>query len=88
VNLIVDYAPDLANFTVDRDETFALQNSLKEEWIRLTGSSDDTVSVVRSIEEALDVFKSSPLGDRGKVLVCGSLHLLGGVLTIVGAEII
>jgi folylpolyglutamate synthase len=81
----IDWAPDLVNNTVDRDDSLKLQNSLRAEWKRLTGC-DDQVSVVKSVEEAIDRFRREKV-DR-KVLVCGSLHLLGGVLTILGADVV
>jgi folylpolyglutamate synthase len=80
------YAEDLVNNSVEKDEGLTQQKSLRDEWCGLTGAGED-VKVVKSIEEALDVFRGDK--DEGqKVLVCGSLHLLGGVLTLLGAEVV
>jgi folylpolyglutamate synthase len=82
-----DYAPDLVNNSVEKDEGLSMQKSLRDEWMELTGN-EKGVEVVKSIEEALDVFRNGRKEAGQKVLVCGSLHLLGGVLTLLGAEVV
>lgn len=93
--IAIPTSSDLTNNTVVKDLDLKLQHSLARDWKALTESSDcdnndpsSKTYVVGSIEEAVDlVIAGSPLSPSNKVLVTGSLHLIGGVLKILGAEV-
>lgn len=73
---------DLTSKAIDPDDLSALatQNALREAWLRLNPSFDPAkVHAKGSIQEAVDIARS--LGKRD-VLVAGSLHLVGGVMSV------
>ncbi|SPO02535.1 related to folylpolyglutamate synthase [Cephalotrichum gorgonifer] len=75
--------PDLVNVNVDPDvlAKLTLQNELAETWRALDPSTD--VAVVPSIEEAVQQVREK---EQLQVFVTGSLHLVGGVLSVLEGD--
>jgi len=76
----------LTSKAIDPDDLSALatQNALRDAWLRLNPSFDpEKVHAKGSIQEAVEIARG--LGKRD-VLVAGSLHLVGGVMSV--AELI
>lgn len=59
-------------------EAMSVQRELQAAWKELT-AHDDHVKVLPSIEDAMDVVEQN--GNEQDVLVAGSLHLVGGVMS-------
>ena len=73
---------DLTSKAIDPDDLSALatQNALRDAWLRLNPSFEPTkVHAKGSIQEAVEIARG--LGKRD-VLVAGSLHLVGGVMSV------
>lgn len=69
------------NNSTDSVESMEVQNHLAHKWKELTGQVAD---VVGSIEEAVNlVRKDTDHHDGCRVLVTGSLHLVGGTMTVI-----
>ena len=67
---------------IDPDDLSALatQNALRDAWLRLNPNFDPKkVHAKGSIQEAVEIARR--LGERD-VLVAGSLHLVGGVMSV------
>ena len=67
---------------IDPDDLSALatQNALRDAWLRLNPTFDPKkVHAKGSIQEAVEIARR--LGKR-EVLVAGSLHLVGGVMSV------
>ncbi|KAJ3395487.1 Folylpolyglutamate synthetase [Lobulomyces angularis] len=79
------WAPDLTNNTTFKDENLTAQKTLLQEFKNLINQTEEVKLLVsKSIEDAI------LLVDKNKfshVLVTGSLHLVGGVLTYLEAEV-
>ena len=73
------YAPDLTNNNLTHD--FTGQEQLKKVWNEIGGESS---LVVESIEEAVEISFSKGVD----VVVTGSLHLIGGVLQVLKADVV
>ncbi|KAJ1564957.1 hypothetical protein HK405_013538 [Cladochytrium tenue] len=93
---------DSTNFTVRRDASLATQRANASAWAEVT-AEDCVVEVCASVDEAVASLEaaaassgaaaeSSSGGDqerpRWRALVTGSLHLVGGFLTFLGAEVV
>ncbi|KAL9595117.1 MAG: hypothetical protein Q9219_006634 [cf. Caloplaca sp. 3 TL-2023] len=92
------YRPDLVSINTDRRKVEALevQRGLRDTWLGLDGEEETVVEVKGSIEEAVEwargVAKTAEAGkgdevagESGggvKVLVTGSVHLVGGFLEV------
>lgn len=77
---------DLTSNAIDPNDLkhLATQNALRDAWLSLNeGYSGDDVHAVPSIEHAVDIVKG--LGEC-RVLVTGSLHLVGGVMEVAGLQ--
>lgn len=77
---------DLTNKMVDSTElrTLAVQTELRDAWVQLAGSLPgikDRVKVLPSIEDAMSAVPKQGEGKQQQVLVAGSLHLVGGVMS-------
>ena len=79
---------DLTSRSVDPNDAASLkpQHDLKLAWETLGGHSNNkaTVSVLPSIQDAVDAIRSSANGADVCCLITGSLHLVGGVLEVAG----
>lgn len=64
-------------------DSLQVQNQLAEKWKQLTGQD---AHVVQSIEEAVGVVKQSVGEEERRVLVTGSLHLVGGLMTVLDGD--
>lgn len=90
------YKPDLVSINTNADdvEKLAVQEALAKTWLEIDPETE--VRVVRTIEEAVrfarDVAtqaaggKAVAQGDEVKVLVTGSLHLVGGALEVLDSK--
>lgn len=82
------FKPDLLSVNTNASDVEALkvQNELAEAWKSIDQQAE--VSVVRTIEEAVEVVKSASNTSTGEVaaLVTGSLHLVGGFLEVVETQ--
>ncbi|KAL1411354.1 Folylpolyglutamate synthetase [Vanrija albida] len=77
---------DLTSAAIDPDDLAALatQRQLRDAWLALNpGFDDKKVHAVASIEHAVNIVRG--LGER-RVLVAGSLHLVGGVMEVAGLQ--
>ncbi|OJD40205.1 folylpolyglutamate synthase [Diplodia corticola] len=78
------YKPDLVSVNANADdvEKLAVQDALAKTWAEIDPQTE--VRVVKTIEEAVeyarDVAQGAP--DEVKVLITGSLHLVGGALEV------
>ncbi|PWN30430.1 FolC bifunctional protein [Jaminaea rosea] len=75
---------DLTNNMVDSNEvqSLSVQRDLQSAWAQLVKpAAVDNVHVLPSIEDALDTFKGPSSLKRQHVMVAGSLHLVGGVMS-------
>lgn len=77
------YSPELTSLTSDSDavKLLTVQNALKEVWDQ--EKMGDEAKAVATIEEAVEIAE----GNGGVVFTCGSLHLVGGVLEVLQAEV-
>ena len=89
------FKPDLTSINTNSAdiEALSVQNALAQTWAEIDPWAD--VKVVRTVEEAVAFARSvagarsvqgSGSDDEVKVLVTGSLHLVGGVLEVLEAE--
>ncbi|KAI8813460.1 Mur ligase [Cladochytrium replicatum] len=83
---------DMINHTVVNDATFPVQHALVSHWNTLVGDDGNgkaSVDVAASIEDAVDLVASRfvPSDIHAQVLVTGSLHLVGGMLAVLGASV-
>lgn len=81
--------PDATNHTVQKDTSLTVQTANKEAWLNLVPGSEDKIELHQSIDAAvfsLDKW-SRTQSMQCRILVTGSLHLIGGFLTFVGAEV-
>jgi folylpolyglutamate synthase/dihydropteroate synthase len=72
---------DLTNNMVDPDPEMTVQHNLKDTFSRLSSESGMTIGklvVARTVEEAMQIVAK----DCKRVLVTGSLHLVGSALTL------
>lgn len=77
---------DLTSKAIDPNDLSALatQHQLEEAWRSLLPSyPSGNIHVVPSIEHAVRVVRAVP-AQHVKVLVAGSLHLVGGVMEVAG----
>lgn len=77
---------DLTAHALDPADLAALatQNALREAWLNLVpGFDEGSVHAVPSIQHAVEIVRG--LGER-RVLVAGSLHLVGGVMEVAGLQ--
>lgn len=77
---------DLTSNAIDPNDLaqLATQNALRDAWLKINeGYSTEDVHAVASIEHAVDIVKG--LGEC-RVLVAGSLHLVGGVMEVAGLQ--
>ena len=75
---------DLANNNAPVDATFKVQHTLVQVWKQLCKEHDypcDHVFVCGTVQEAIENSKSE------KMLITGSLHLVGSALTVLGAPV-
>jgi len=83
---------DFQNFTHPEDENLSLQMELKEAWETLDPNfPKENIHVVNCIDNAIKtVHKLCPSSTNLKynILTTGSLHLVGGFLTVLGAEVV
>ena len=87
------FRPDLTSLNTDSHdiEQLSVQNALAETWREIDPSAE--VSVVKTIEEAVQLARTTA-GQRfgwkaeadTKVLVTGSLHLVGGLIEVLESE--
>ncbi|KAF9115106.1 Folylpolyglutamate synthetase [Mortierella sp. AM989] len=94
------YKGDLVNNNAAMDPELKTQNALASSWIKqvrmTTGSESEEVktTVLPSIEHTVNwvddyVKREANLGvDNVQVLVTGSLHLVGGVQSVLGCEVV
>lgn len=79
------FKPDLMSVNTNSSdvEELKVQKELAEEWKVIDGKAQ--VSVVKTIEEAVDLVRGAALQTDGQVtaLVTGSLHLVGGLLEVI-----
>jgi folylpolyglutamate synthase/dihydropteroate synthase len=75
----VEIEPDLVNHNAASDPDLKAQKEMMSEWVRLTGCSSETVSIQPTLQEATDQMKKENVP---AVLVTGSLHLIGGTMTL------
>ncbi|KAJ3291861.1 Folylpolyglutamate synthetase [Borealophlyctis nickersoniae] len=86
---------DTMNYTVSKDPDLSVQKQLAAAWETLCGASESstsqpTVEVLPTIQEAVESIANRFRGNsegRGRVLVTGSLYLVGGVLRVLKAEV-
>lgn len=77
---------DLTSKAIDPNDLSALatQHQLEQAWSALLPSYPrENIHVVPSIEHAVRIVRGVPAG-QVKVLVAGSLHLVGGVMEVAG----
>lgn len=74
VNFLAD-----SNYYLTTDKQFLRCKEYEQFWREINGNDSNTM-VFNSIEEALDFVGKS--GEKCDVLVTGSLHLVGGVLSL------
>jgi folylpolyglutamate synthase/dihydropteroate synthase len=75
---------DAINHTVVNDKTLSLQKANQEAWAKLITVPTE-MEIQPSIESAMQSIKSSNTGTR--VLVTGSLHLVGGTLSYLNVDV-
>lgn len=77
--------PDLTSVGTE-DDKLATQHALKDAFVALNPSFPlDKIHVLPSIEQATKTVREGVEDDRElHVLVTGSLHLVGGVMDVVG----
>jgi len=86
------FRPDLTSINTNADEivNLSVQNALASTWRKVDPSAD--VKVVRTIEEAIMLARETARqsvadsGTEAKVLVTGSLHLIGGAIEVLESE--
>ncbi|KAL9095890.1 MAG: hypothetical protein Q9165_001887 [Trypethelium subeluteriae] len=86
------FSPDLVSVNVDAEEVgrLSVQKELAEVWRGLDARAE--VRVVRTIEEAVGWARGLEGGEEGgeegkvRVLVTGSLHLVGGLIDVLESE--
>lgn len=86
------FRPDLTSINTNADDLEALkvQNALAKTWEEVDAVAE--VKVVRTIEEAVTLARSfgkvkdTQDGSQAKVLVTGSLHLVGGLIEVLESE--
>lgn len=76
------FRPDLmsANTNADDVEALKVQKALAETWKKIDPTA--SVTVVKTIEEAVDLARQTAQGQPATALVTGSLHLVGGFLEV------
>lgn len=76
------FRPDLvsANTNSDDIDTLKVQKALAETWKKIDSATK--VTVVKTIEEAVNLARQTAAGQKASVLVTGSLHLVGGFLEV------
>jgi folylpolyglutamate synthase len=80
--------PDLRSVAQDTlsDPDQRIQQEIAEAWMSMSNSTKN-VMVVSSIEQAVDeVTRQNLSSGSTSVLVTGSLHLIGGLLDVLGFE--
>ncbi|KAG4303868.1 hypothetical protein PORY_002722 [Pneumocystis oryctolagi] len=77
------YNRDLINVNLGIEEVKSLktQHNLKDHWIKLDGDST-IINISNSIEDAVDLVRFEATLSNINVFVTGSLHLIGGLLTV------
>ncbi|ORX81558.1 FolC bifunctional protein [Anaeromyces robustus] len=83
---------DFQNFAHPEDENLSLQIELKEAWETLDPDfPKENIHVVNCIETAVKTVHNlcpSSTNLKYNILTTGSLHLVGGFLTVLGAEVV
>jgi len=83
---------DFQNFTHPENEDLSLQKELQQAWETLIPEfPKENIFVVDSVETAIKtVHKLCPTSSKLQynILTTGSLHLVGGFLTVLGAEVV
>jgi folylpolyglutamate synthase len=77
--------PDLENHNAQKEPELDHQHMLASFW-REHDRSNTRVSVVKSVEEATLLVSSNTTAEK-RVLITGSLHLVGSVMTTLGVPI-
>jgi folylpolyglutamate synthase/dihydropteroate synthase len=72
---------DLVNKNEPRDPELKSQHELAKAWKEWTGNKD--IIVCETLEEAMEQHN---LSEMGTVLVTGSLHLVGGMMTFLNVN--
>ncbi|RIA83423.1 Mur ligase [Glomus cerebriforme] len=84
------FKPDLQNNTIRIDEKLTLQKNLAKSWGSLNSTIDNhEIHVFSSIEESIKwILEHCQQTNREiQVLVSGSLHLVGGVMTVLNIDV-
>ncbi|ORX56461.1 FolC bifunctional protein [Piromyces finnis] len=82
---------DFQNFTHPEDEDLSLQKELQKAWETLAPEFPrENIYVVESIETAIKTIRKKCSNSQlnYNILTTGSLHLVGGFLTVLGAEVV
>eukprot|EP00842_Homolaphlyctis_polyrhiza_P005233 jgi/Hompol1/5710/HPOL_002417-RA len=82
---------DLVNNNVRRDTELKSQRELEAAWKTLLGtdpSKQVETSVVGSVEAAAEIINQETPGAQKRVLITGSLHLVGSFMTLVKADVV
>jgi folylpolyglutamate synthase len=83
---------DSQNFTHPEDENLSIQKELQQAWETLAPEfPKENIYVVESIETAIKTIRQlCPTSTQRNynILTTGSLHLVGGFLTVLGAEVV
>lgn len=76
------------NFNISANATQRMQRRAREAYIQLSGSDDSNTKLFDCIEDSINYIASLASPDHPvEVTVTGSLHLVGGVLAVLGAEV-
>eukprot|EP01147_Barroeca_monosierra_P000561 gene561-3878_t len=79
---------DQMNFNISANATQRMQRRAREAYIQLSGSDDSNTKLFDCIEDSINYIASLASPDHPvEVTVTGSLHLVGGVLAVLGAEV-
>nr|CAG8556275.1 6320_t:CDS:10 [Entrophospora candida] len=92
-----NYKIDLVNNTVDLDEDLKLQKSFQESWIDLkkiylnidNDKNDDGTQVFSSIQDTIEWIIDYKQNNNKEIIVMatGSLHLIGGIMAVLGIDV-
>ncbi|EMR08632.1 hypothetical protein PNEG_03108 [Pneumocystis murina B123] len=81
------YSQDLINlnYSIEESKSLKLQYNLKDHWIKL--DSYASINIAKSIEDSVNIVRSHASFSDVNVFVTGSLHLIGGLLTVLNVPV-
>lgn len=81
------YSQDLINlnYSIEESKSLELQYNLKDHWTKLDNYA--SINIAKSIEDSVNIVRSHASFSDVNVFVTGSLHLIGGLLTVLNVPV-